>query len=515
MVEIPKTLAQEVALEATLELILKNAVNALGGSAGVVAIWDEAEHRFTTAASCGLDARALSRLEPVLAEAVPDLAGSRNSFDLLSELHPDSVLPLSERGERQDPIIALPLEVGGKWVGLIYVLRPVNAGAFSKLDQPTLAAFAGQAAVAVQNARLAHLLSEEKHRLESILENSAEGIMSLDSERRITGFNAAMERLTGYPREEVLGKECLGVFRLEDAEGKSLCQTQCPMRVTPEEGSRTFERWGVIRTKDGRRVDVAMVYSVICSPEGKPINAVVNVRDISKLRELENLRETFLSMLGHELQTPLSIIKGYASTLARSEGRWNKKTLCQGLKVIEEESDRLSKIVNKLVLASRISAGATVLEKEPVQLASLASKVVRRLRSMTKSHTFEIDFAPDFPSVMVAPELMEEVFTNLIENAVKYSPEGGKITIRGSWSDAEVMITVEDEGIGIPVGELERIFERFHRVDSSQTRKVPGVGLGLYICKAIIEAHGGKIKATSQLGKGSCFSFVLPLGEEA
>ncbi|RLC61081.1 MAG: histidine kinase, partial [Chloroflexi bacterium] len=389
------------------------------------------------------------------------------------------------------------------------------AASFSNLDRLVLAAFAEQAAVAVQNAKLAHFLAEEKHRVESILENSAEGIMSIDAKRRIRGFNAAMQAMTGYSREEVLGRECFRLLNLQDMEGRSLCNRQCPMLMNSEAGGAIFEQQGKIRTKDGQYIDVAMVYSIIRSPEGKPINAVVNVRDISQLREIENLRETFLSMLGHELQTPLSIIKGYASTLSRNEGRWNKETLRQGLSVIEEESDRLGKVMNKLILASRMSTGTLTLNKEPLHLPSLASKVVRRLQAVTNIHTFEIDFVPDFPSVLAEPELMEEVLTNLVENAIKYSPEGGRITISGRWDDNQVRVTVDDEGVGIPVREQERIFERFYRVDVEQARKVQGVGLGLYICKSIIEAHGGKIEVSSRPGKGSRFSFVLPLEEGA
>jgi len=509
MVEIPRTGSEESSLEAILGLILKNSVNALGGEAGVVATWSESEYRFVTSASYGLDAKALSQLQSILNEAAPDLAGSKNSFNLLSELLPNSALPLSDKGMRQDSIIALPLQIGGEWMGLIYVLRPLNAVSFSKVDQPILAAFAEQAAIAVQNARLAHFLAEEKRRVESILESSADGIISIDSKHRLIGFNVAMEKLSGYAREEVLGKECFRVLDFRDRENRSLCNTQCPMMDADK--MRTFEQRGIIRAKDGRDIDVAMTYSITRSPDGKSVNAVVNVRDISKSLELENLRETFLSMLGHELQTPLSIIKGYASTLASSDGRWNQEALRRGLNVIEEESDRLNKIVTKLLLASRISAGALVLEKEPVDMASLAGKVVRRFQAVTRIHVFEIDFGPDFPAVSAEPALMEEVMINLVDNAIKYSPQGGTVAITGIRSDKQVKITIADQGIGILPDEREHIFERFYRADSRAARKLQGTGLGLYICKSIIEAHGGKIKVTSHVGKGSQFTFTLPL----
>lgn len=515
MVEIAKTSLQAIDIEATLRLILKNAIRALGGSSGVIATWSEAERRFVVSASYALDSTALAQLNPILNEAVPDLAGSKDSTHLLSELYPDLALPASEQGVRQNPIIALPLQIAGKWLGLIYILRPLNASAFLETDRPVLAAFADQAAIALQNAKLAHLLAEEKRTIESVLEHTADGIMSIDSLRQLISFNLTMEKLTGYSRGEVLGKECFRVLRLRNHKGENMCLLNCPLLTDSCAGSPTLERQGVIEAKDGRPIDVAMVYSIIRSPSGKAISAVVNVRDVSQVRQLENLRETFLSMLGHELQTPLSIIKGYANTLSRSDSHWNEETVQQGLQVIEEESDRLSKIVNRLLLASRISTGTSPLRKEPIQLPSIANKVARRLQAVTSAHTFEFDFQSDFPSVLADPELIEEVLTNLVENAIKYSPEGGKIRLSGSLAGKMVRVSVSDEGVGIPAEELPHIFERFHRLKNSSAQATKGIGLGLYICKSIIEAHGGTIEASSQPGKGSLFTFSLPLGQGA
>jgi len=507
--------AEQFDLQATLRQILRNAVEALGGGAGVVAIWAAEERRFVPSESYGLSPRSLAKVRPMLEEAIPDLAASRDSFGMLSELHLDSTLPHSDRGVPQDSLLVLPLQIGGKWVGLIYILRPLKAPAFSKAEQPILAAFAGQAAIAVQNARLVHLVAEEKRRVEAVLEGSAEGIMSIDAERRILGFNAAMEKLTGHSREEVLGKECWRVLSPRDWEGNPLCNRQCPMLALAESSGRSFEQQGKIKARDGRDAEVAMVYSIVRSPEGQPLNAVVNVRDISRLREIENLRSTFLSMLGHELQTPLAIIKGYTSTLARNDGRWDEDRVREGLGVIEEECDRLSKVMNGLLIASRIEAGALVLQREPVHLPSLAGKVVRKLQPVTTIHTFEVDFGPDFPAVAGDPARIEDVLTNLVDNAMKYSPSGGKITVAGEVSDGHVAVTVSDQGIGIPLRDVERVFERFYRVDSSLVQKVRGAGLGLYICKYIVEAHGGRIGVTSEVGKGSQFTFTLPLRQSA
>jgi PAS domain S-box-containing protein len=509
MVKIPNSSYEQIDPENTLQLILKSAVLALGGSSGVVAVWNEAEHGFTTGASYGLPE---SGLRPLLKEAAPDLAGSRESYNLLSELRPDQELPSAYDGTRLDPIIALPLKIMNKSIGLMFVLRPSTAGAFSGLDRPVLAAFAEQAAIAVQNARLAAVLAEEKRRVESVLEHSAEGIMSIDARCRILGFNKAMEKLTGYSREEVIGQECSRLFCLTDADKKNLCNTSCPMSAGWSDDTGSFEQTGTLRTRDGRQVEAAFAYSIVRNPEGRPINAVVNVRDISKLREMENFRDTILSMLGHELQTPLAIIQGYTDTLSRLDAQWDAATLRQGLEAIGEESRRLSQVMNKLLLASRLSGGAVKLEKEPVNLGVLAGKVARRLRNLTSIHRIEVEFPGDLPSVLVEPSLMEQVLTNLVENAIKYSPRGGRVTVSGTRINGKVKVTVADEGVGIPPGDMDHLFERFHRGEKGQS-KIQGTGLGLYICKSIVEAHGGQMEAISRPGQGSQFSFSLPAGE--
>ncbi len=498
---------EKAELKATLQLILKKAVQVLGGSAGVIATWNEAQQRFVASASWGLDTLTLHHLHPLLNKAAPGLAGSRESYDLISELRPGIDLPLSTEGIRQNPIIALPLKIGDISTGLMYILRPLESSAFSKLDQPVLSAFAEQAAIAIQNARLAHLLAEEKHRTESILENSADGIISIDSFCRILGFNTAMEKLTGYSRQEVVNQECSQVLLFRNWEDKIQCYEQCPMLASSAEKGQTIERQGKIRSKDGRDIDVSIKYSFVRNSEGVPVNAVANVRDISQVRQLENLRETFLAMLGHELQTPLAIIKGYASALA--EGKWDRETLEKGLKIIEEESDNLSRVMTRLLLASRISSGSSPLHKELLDLAGLARKIVRRRQALTDRHLFEIQM-DNLPPVLADPQLIEEVLANLVDNAIKYSPQGGRISISGEQAHQQVKVTVSDEGIGIPEEGLKHLFERFYRVDREPSQAIKGLGLGLYICKTIIEAHGGTIEVSSQSGKGSRFSFTLP-----
>ena len=465
--------------------------------------------RFVTATSYGLDSKALAQLRLLLDDTVFSRTENPDDQSRLNEVSSDPVLVASGNGITQDPMVALPLQIGGKSIGIIYVLRPLNVSGSSDVDQSVLTALAQQAAVVVQNARLAHLLAEEKHRMEAILEASPEATISIDFQGRIIGFNSAAEWLTGYQREEVLGENYTKVLNLRDWQGKPLQKRQYSM-LGRSRGS-TFELRGRIQSRYDHDVDVAMVYSVVHSSERHPLDAVINIRDISRLQEAENLRATFLSMLGHELKTPLAIIKGYASTLARADSKRDKQMLDQGLRVIDEECTHLETLIDRLLLASRIESGVLIARKAPVYIPALVDKVVSAFKMMIDIHTFHTDFPADFPEIQCDEGQIEEVLVNLVDNAIKYSPKGGRITITGRVDNDYVTITVADSGTGIPPVYSDHVFERFFRVGNALTEKVGGIGLGLYICKTIIEAHGGSIDVVSKLGEGSQFTFTLPI----
>lgn len=354
-------------------------------------------------------------------------------------------------------------------------------------------------------------LSEVKAEAGLVLESSADGIMTIDAERRILTFNAAMERLTGWRKDEAIGHRCLEVLRLEDTQGTNLCQIRCPI-IREIKGS--YELDGIIVTKDDRKIDVGINYLPLHSPDGRLLTLVANVRDMGRIREIENLRSTLLASVSHELQTPISIIKAYASTLARPDVQWDEDTIRDKLQAIEEESDRLSELVSRLLYTSQIESGVLPLNRLAVDVPKEVDKIVWRLTEITDAHKVEIDFPPNFPPILADPEKIEDVLTNLLDNAIKFSPRGGRITIKGKTSGNEVLVTIADEGIGIAPHDRERIFDRFYRAEDALVKRTQGVGLGLYVSKATIEAHGGRIWVQSRLRKGSRFTFTLPIAEE-
>ena len=215
-------------------------------------------------------------------------------------------------------------------------------------------------------------------------------------------------------------------------------------------------------------------------------------------------------MISHELKTPVALIKGYADTLLREDAHWDPKMTRESLTVIVEEADRLNKLIDDLLDASRLQAGGLSLEMEPVMLATLVERVAGHFRTQTQAHEFDVRFPADWPAVPGDPARLEQVLNNLVSNAIKYSTPGGRIEISGRALPDEVIVTVSDEGTGIPLEEQPRVFERFFRGARERNQRTPGAGLGLYLVKAIVEAHGGRIWVESNPGEGAAFSFAIP-----
>jgi signal transduction histidine kinase len=254
-----------------------------------------------------------------------------------------------------------------------------------------------------------------------------------------------------------------------------------------------------------------------------PIGAMILIHNSTREQQAERFRNALISTVSHELRTPLASIKGYATTLLRKDVTWDAVTQREFLEIIDEESDRLRELIDSLLDMSKLESGVLHLERVPVQLARIAHRAVHGLRLASERHRVIIDFPRDMPLVDCDPRRIEQVLRNLIENAIKYSGNGGTITVRGQVVDNPavlrdvqaapncpfVMISVSDTGPGIAEDELDRLFERFHRAVGVD-QHIGGIGLGLYICKGIVEAHGGWIWAQSELGKGTTISFALP-----
>jgi len=277
----------------------------------------------------------------------------------------------------------------------------------------------------------------------------------------------------------------------------------------PEQGNLYVE--GDITRPGGSRVTVGVTYVPLYDSDGHLINIIASVVDITRFREAEEMKSTFISVISHELKTPVSLIKGYAGTLARTDVTPDPDFVRESAEIIVEEADRLTELIDNLLDASRIQTGALSMDLQPVDIAVVAQKTVERFRTQTDRHQLVLDFPDDLPLALADERRLRQVFDNLISNAIKYSPQGGEITIGARQREDKLVAFVQDEGVGISEEELDAIFESFYRVDSSLRRSTQGAGLGLFLVKAIVQAMGGDIWVQSQPGRGSAFYFTLPI----
>jgi signal transduction histidine kinase len=231
------------------------------------------------------------------------------------------------------------------------------------------------------------------------------------------------------------------------------------------------------------------------------------------LEEANRLKAELISTLAHEMRTPLTSIKGYSTALLMEEADFSSQTQREFLQIIDEECDVLQGLIHDLLESSAIDAGLLKLEPQPVRLPRLVQALVEDLYRRTEKHRFLVDFPAGFPIVDADPLRIEQVLRNLLDNAVKYSPQGGMIVVRGEAQESRALISVADQGVGIAPEHLNRLFEKFFRVRSVLEHHVVGSGLGLPISRTIVESHGGHIWAESRLGEGSTFYFTLPLEE--
>lgn len=505
LLEISRALTAQLDLDELLRMVLEAAAEMLSGQAGLIALRDREDKGFTIRASYGLPKTLVPYFEPLLLD-IPDYRG-RGCFRIpgLAEKLGTVVGGL---GLRLEQVVALPMTIRRDLIGVLYIFRAYGSR-FTANDRQILASFADQAAIAVYNAQLYERVSQEKRRLDAILEYSADGVLILDSAQRIVVFNRALARLTGWSASDALDRHHDDVIRWANLETDSQL-SEAVAGGWPLPSARPLYVEGDLRRRNGGTISVGIIYAPLFGQDGRLVNIIANVRDITRFREADEIKSTFISVVSHELKTPVALIQGYAETLLRKDAQWDPETMQQSLEVITEEAERLTRMIDNLLDASRIGAGKLPLELEPVPLGALAKRVVDRFRTQTQIHDFVVDFPSDLPPVQADPERMEQVLGNLLSNAIKYSPEGGTIEVSGRAPSEEVIVTVTDEGMGIPFEEQPHIFERFYRGARDHQQRTPGAGLGLYLAQAIVEAHDGRIWVESKPGEGAAFSFAIP-----
>ncbi|MHB0869733.1 MAG: GAF domain-containing protein [Chloroflexota bacterium] len=422
-------------------------------------------------------------------------------------------LSVSCEGEwRKQPSLVAPLRAQDRLIGAVLVSeRPESR--FNEDDLRLLTILSANAAVIVQNAILYQSVDRERDELDAIISNTSDAIIIVDQENRVARVNSAAEALIGWRADEVVGSWCEEfLFNTLTGSGDGAKPFMAMQEVIEKRQPVPYFE-AVVVTKDGIERDVAASYSFVRSEARGEGLGVVIARDISKLREVDRMKSDFVSMVSHELRTPLGLIKGYASTLLNPQLSLDQPTVQRFLMGVDGAADRLARLIENLLSVSRIESGLLRISAQQVDLSHLVSVAVSTARASAKNR--DIVLALPRRSVKLEGDRvqLELVLDNLLGNAIKYSPMGKPITVEVEKRTHEAEVRVRDQGIGIAVQHLPRVFDKFYRVEGGHSRRTPGSGLGLYICRNIIEAHGGRIRAESVLGEGSTFAFVLPLSQ--
>jgi two-component system phosphate regulon sensor histidine kinase PhoR len=352
------------------------------------------------------------------------------------------------------------------------------------------------------------MLSGERNRSSAILRSMVEGVAVVDPQERMVFCNRAFSEIFNVDPSSGEGHALIEVVR--NSELLSLIRKA----LRGEEGLQSEIAMGIAQIQYFS-VSATPVRAIEPGPAGtvgKITGAVVVLHDVTELRRLERVRQDFVANVSHEFKTPLTAIQGFTETLLGG-ALDDPKNNVRFLHIIRNHAMRLARLTDDLLKLARIEAGKMEVEFFSVGLMELIEGCAETalMKASKKQITLDIEVPSGLPAVRGDAELLKDVLQNLLDNAIQYTPAGGRIHVTASANAKDATVTVSDTGIGIPLADQERIFERFYRVDAARSREAGGTGLGLSIAKHIMEAHGGRLRVESEVGKGSKFSFSIPL----
>jgi two-component system, OmpR family, phosphate regulon sensor histidine kinase PhoR len=368
--------------------------------------------------------------------------------------------------------------------------RRVLLAGLAILGGVALAAYA--LAPTLARSRFAHA---QRAQAQQVLSHVGDGVFVVDHGGAISFWNPGAESLTGVPAEHAVGRGPQELFRG--------WKRQAPP-VTPSDGRPV--------AKTGRyQINGSELWLSVSAVEA-PVGAVYAFRDLTEEYRLEEARGDFVATVSHELRTPLASIHGAATTLRARAEQLRPKTRHDLLEVVFEQSERLHHLVDQILLANQLSSGSAHVERRPFDAAAVASAAVEFVQPrLPRNLEIELSVPLSLPQSTGDPDRTRQILVNLLDNAAKYSPNGGRIGVAVAEADGEIRFTVRDEGLGVPRAEQKRIFEKFYRLDAGMSRGVGGSGLGLFIARELVTLMGGRIWVDSGRGAGSTFSFELPV----
>lgn len=357
--------------------------------------------------------------------------------------------------------------------------------------------------------------SREKVKYEALLTGIGDGVIATDNETKIIIMNPAAEKILGWNKEEVIGKKLLDVINVVDDKNVPIPEPERPIIKAISElkpfVTSINSNYNYL-TKDGKKIPVLLnAAPVVVS--GKLIGAINIFRDISHEKDIDRMKNEFISLSSHQLRTPLSAIKWFGEMLLAGDAGALSTEQKEFVDNIYQSTERMIALVNSLLNISRIESGRIVIDPEPTALPELVNDVLKEVQNKIteKSQHLITSFHPDLPKINIDPKLIREVYKNLLTNSIKYTPNGGDISIFISKNDKEIISQVTDSGYGIPEKDQPKVFAKFYRGENIVKIETEGTGLGLYLVKAVIESSGGRVWFESKENQGTTFWFALPL----
>ncbi|MCZ7568515.1 MAG: ATP-binding protein [Ardenticatenaceae bacterium] len=507
--DVARALVSTLNLEETLNLIIERLVSLAGTSHCAVVLLDERGENLVGRTVFGSQdgerhtfrislkhepaaARAIRQRSPV---AVPRARRSANRTQR----------EFADRWGVESYLIT-PLISREAVIGAIYLGDSRSDFVFGNEMQDLTVSFASFAATTIQNARLYQDVREKSHELEAVVQGIGDGVIVTDTNLNLLIMNPIAALIFGLPEGPAIGTPLV-----EMIPNSGLIELF--KETLTSEGDDPV--MGELTVRAGR-INEERVYQALAAPvpssEGRPRGVVTVLRDITAQKELEKMKSNFLSVISHELKTPLHSIKGFVDIILMGKTGEINDLQRDFLGTVKDQTGQLQTLIQDLLEFSRLESGQLKLRPEIVDIGELAAKAVGKLAPVAEEAGVQLISNVPAPSLSIEadPVRLEQVLSNLCENAIKFTPAGGRVTIDYKDRGTEVEVGVSDTGIGIPEQELPRIFDRFYQVDASSTRRYRGTGLGLTICKHIVERHGGRLWVESSQGQGSTFHFTLP-----
>jgi PAS domain S-box-containing protein len=397
--------------------------------------------------------------------------------------------------------VIVPLQARGRTFGAMSLVWAETDASYDERDRDFALDLAHRAAVAIDNAQL-YQAAEERAQAARVLASVGDGVFLVDRSGSVRTWNRAAVAATGLEDDEVIGRPAA-----EAIPGWGTIVSRIPIATA---GGAPTRPESLPLDVDGRELWLS-IHGVVV-PDG----IVYAFRDLTEERALERMRTEFVSTVSHELRTPLAAIYGAAMTLRRSDVSLDDDQRANLLDVVSGEADRLARTVNDILWASRLDTDSLHVTIQNCDPARMASDVVQaQLTHLDEGHELVLSTEAELPEVTGDPDKVGRVLINLVDNAVKYSPDGGRVDVEVRRAGSHVRFAVTDRGLGIPLGEQRRVFEKFYRLDPNMNRGVGGTGLGLYICRELVRRMDGRIWVDSKgLGRGSTFNVELPAAAE-